>query len=86
MHERLLHSTKIGVWCAVRRQRIIVPIFLQETEYSERDINIIHEFLGHFTEDEINQGWFQQDGAMSRTLRSSMNTLGLLFGDQYKSV
>ena len=28
MHERPLHSVKIGVWCAASRQRIIGPIFL----------------------------------------------------------
>ena len=52
MHERPLHSTKIGVWCALSRQIIIGPIFFSETVNSERYINIIHEFIGHLTEDE----------------------------------
>jgi len=69
---------KIGVWCAVSWQRIIGPILFSETANSERYINIIHEFLGHLKEDEIDQGWFQQDGAMSHTSRYSLNerTLG----------
>ena len=85
MHERPLHSVKIGVRCDPSQQRIIGPIFFSETVNSECYINIIYEFLGHLTEDEIKQGWFQQDGATSRTSRSSMNELGLLFGDSVVS-
>ena len=85
MHERPLHSTKIGVWCALSRQIIIGPIFFSETVNSERYINIIHEFIGHLTEDESNQGWFQQDDATSHTSRYSMNELQLLFGDRVVS-
>ena len=44
-HENPFHSTKIGAWCAVSRQRIIGPIFFSETVNSERYINIMHEFL-----------------------------------------
>jgi hypothetical protein len=42
-HERLLHSLKVRVWCAVSRQKIIGPFFFSETaeRYQELIMNLI---------------------------------------------
>jgi hypothetical protein len=41
IHEVPLHDVKIGVWCAISAKRIIVPVFFEETIYSERYARLI---------------------------------------------
>jgi hypothetical protein len=67
---------KVGVWCPISRNRIIVPIFLDDTINSERYCEaILHPFIGHLNEDEIASGYVQQDGAAAHTARVSMTLL-----------
>jgi hypothetical protein len=63
-HERLLHSLKVRVWCAVSQERINGPIFFSETITAE----CYQEFIMHFTsllEVDEQDCWLQQDGSMA---------------------
>jgi hypothetical protein len=62
--ESNLHPQKIGVWVAMSRRRIIGPIFFNETITAERYRNqILEVFINQQHEDELQTGYFQQDGA-----------------------
>jgi hypothetical protein len=62
--ESSLHPQKIGVWLAMSRRRIISPIFFNETITAERYRNqILEVFINQQHEDELQTGYFQQDGA-----------------------
>lgn len=79
--QKPLHSSKVGVWCAISRRRIIGPIFFTETITSERYKDIIENFVSLLEEDE-RYCWFQQDGAPCHTANSSMNFLAEFFGER----
>jgi hypothetical protein len=57
VHETPLHRVKIGLWCTVSRPRIFGPIFFENIANSEPYIDIIHDFVGHITEEEISEAW-----------------------------
>ena len=62
---------------------IIGPIFFENIITSERYIhNILEPFFDQLTEQEKQQGWFQQDGATAHTARVSMAAVGEVFGDR----
>lgn len=71
--ESPLHVQKIGVWIAVSRRRIIGPIFFNFTINAERyRNNILNEFFQQLHEDELQNGYFQQDGATAHTTRETI--------------
>ena len=83
LFQKPLHDQKVGVWCALSRRRIIGPIFFENTITSERYIhNILEPFFDQLTEQEKQQGWFQQDDATAHTARVSMAAVGEVFGDR----
>ena len=48
-----LHDQKVGVWCAIARSRIIVPIFFEDTINSKRYISdILEPYFELLTEEE----------------------------------
>jgi hypothetical protein len=61
-HKEPLHSLKVGVWCAISRRRIIGPIFFEETVNTQVYVNIFDMFVNQL-DDELQHGFFQQDGA-----------------------
>ena len=66
--ETPLHAQKIGVWMAVSRRRIIGPIFFDFTVNAERyRNNFLAEFVQQLHDDELQYGYFQQDGATAPT-------------------
>ncbi len=65
--ESSLHPLKIGVWCAISRKRIIGPIFFENIINSQEYLRIIQEFISELDEEEINECYFQQDGASCHT-------------------
>jgi len=89
VHERLLHSPKVMVWCATGKVGVIGPYFFEEngittTVNSARYIDMINNFL----EPELwsrrinNQNvWFQQDGATTHTARVAMAVVRAMFPD-----
>ena len=80
LFQKPLHDQKVGVWCALSRGRIIGPIFFKNTITSER-YNILEPFFDQLTEQENQQGWFQQDGAIAHTARVIMAAVSEVFGD-----
>ena len=85
LHERPLHSDRVTVWCAMSRVGIIGPYFFQEngravTVNSGRYVTMIEEFfLPALEEMDLDNVWFQQDGATAHTARVSMNVLRAAF-------
>ncbi|GLV41775.1 hypothetical protein CBL_12064 [Carabus blaptoides fortunei] len=74
--ETSLHPQKIGVWVAVSRRRIIGPIFFNETIKAERYRSIILDpFIEQLHDDELANGYFQQDGATAHTANATLDYL-----------
>lgn len=82
-HEAPLHDAKIGVWCAVSRKRLIGPIFFNNTINADRyRTDILEPFLEQLNEREIEEAWFQQDGATAHTARASLRFLEEIFANR----
>jgi len=81
VHEEPLHSEKIGVWCGMSRQRIIGPIFFEETIKTAAYMEIFNTFVNQLDDEELSVGYFQQDGATSHTSHASMAEIQSFFGD-----
>lgn len=87
LHEKPLHSPKVTVWCAVSTFGIIGPFFFEEngvtvTVTSERYINMVNTFFIPELQRrgvDLQDVWFQQDGASAHTARASMAVLRQLF-------
>ena len=62
-----LHPQKIGVWCAISSQKIIGPIFFTKKINSIRYVRILEKFISHIDPEEIENIYFQQDGATAHT-------------------
>ncbi|BFZ07560.1 hypothetical protein BsWGS_10599 [Bradybaena similaris] len=78
-----VHDAKIGVWCAVSRRRIIGPIFFNNTINAHRYVTeILEPFLEQLNEREIEEAWFQQDGATAHTARASLRFLEEIFSNR----
>jgi len=82
IHEFPLHSEKTGVWCAISRRRIIGPIFFHETSNTARYLEIFNEFVDQLDDDELRNGYFQQDGATRHTSNESMTEIESFFDDR----
>ncbi|XP_069594588.1 bromodomain-containing protein 7 isoform X2 [Ranitomeya imitator] len=85
VHERPLHSDRVTVWCAISRVGIIGPYFFQDngraiTVNSERYLSMIQDYFQLALEAmELEDTWFQQDGATAHTARVTMNCLRQMF-------
>jgi hypothetical protein len=76
-----LHDQEDGVRCAISRNRIIGPIFFDDTIISERYCEVVlYLFTGHLNEEEIARSYFQQAGAATHTARVSMTLLSSVRG------
>ena len=83
LFQKPLHDQKVSVWCALSRGCIIGSIFFENTITTEHYIhNILELFFDQLTEQEKQQGWFQQDGATAHTARVSMAAVSEVFGDR----
>jgi hypothetical protein len=58
VHEKPLHDQKLGVCVAISRQRIVGPLFSEETVNSKRHCSMLRYFIGLLEEDEITYSWF----------------------------
>jgi hypothetical protein len=77
---------KVGVWCPISLNRIIGPIFFDDTVNSERYFEVsLYLLIGRLHEDEIASGHFQQDGATAHTTRVSVTSPRDVFGDRIVS-
>jgi len=88
LHIKPLHSSRVTVWCGVASFGIIGPYFFEDdrgvavTVTSERYLKMLQDFvlpqLGMVDVD-VEQLWFQQDGATSHTARICMDFLRQTF-------
>lgn len=93
LHERPLHSPKVTVWCAVAQNFIIGPFFFEErgitvTVNSHRYIEMLTNFLRpelHRRRLNVNDVWFQQDGAPPHTSAASMAVVREMFPNRVVS-
>lgn len=81
--ETALHPQKIGVWVAMSRRRIIGPIFFHENINAERyRTQILEVFINQLHDDELERGYFQQDGAPPHVAHDTLRYLEEFFGDR----
>lgn len=81
--ENDLHPIKIGIWVAMSRRRIIGPIFFDGTINAARyQENILNVFVNELHDDELQHGYFQQDGASAHTAARTITYLQEYFDDR----
>ena len=69
------------MWCAISRRRIIGPIFFHETSNTAHYLEIFNEFVDQL-DDELRNGYFQQDGATCHTSNDSVTEIESFFDDR----
>ncbi|GFU19658.1 putative transposable element [Trichonephila clavipes] len=87
--ETLLHSEKLTVWCALRAGGIIGPYFFKNDEGHKVTVNgdryramITNFFIPELNNHDVQELWFQQDGATCHTARATIDLLKDMFGDR----
>ena len=92
--QKLLHSARVTIWCALSRHGILGPYFVEDDAQNLLTVNqehyreiIIAPFvrdLKHFCRVRnlpLQQRWMQQDGATAHTAGESLACLQQHFGD-----
>lgn len=80
--ETVLHPQKVGVWIAISRRRIIGPIFFYDTINAERYQAMLGTFIDQLHDDEIQNGFFQQDNARPHVAHSTIAFLEEFYDDR----
>ncbi|GFW98766.1 uncharacterized protein TNCV_2837271 [Trichonephila clavipes] len=87
--ETPLHPEKLTVWCALWAGGIIGPYFFKSDEGHNVTINgdwyramITNFFIPELNNHDVQELWFQQDGATCHTARVTINLLKDTFGDR----
>ncbi|GFX90878.1 putative DD41D transposase [Trichonephila clavipes] len=87
--ETLLHSEKLTVWCALWAGGIIGPYFFKNDESHNVTVNgdryramITNFFIPELNNHDVQELWFQQDGATCHTTRATIDLLKDTFGDR----
>jgi hypothetical protein len=70
------------VWCAISRKIIVGPVFFENTVNSQEYLRILQEFIPQLDEEEINECYYQQDGASCHTSQFIAPHLMSYFGDR----
>jgi hypothetical protein len=78
-HKKPLHPPKVS---AISRRRIIGPIFLEETVNTQIYINIFSTFVSQLEDEELQRGFFQQDGATCHMSSDSIAEIESFFEDR----
>ncbi len=73
-------SPKIGAWCAMSRERVVVAIFLEAIITAEVYHDIIQQFIALLHKDE-HDTVLQQDNAWSHVSKDTMSFLAEFFGE-----
>ncbi|GFX27530.1 putative DD41D transposase [Trichonephila clavipes] len=87
--ERPLHPEKLTVWCALWAGGIIGPYFFKNDEGHNVTVNddryramITNFFIPELKNHDVQELWFQQDGATCHTARATIDLLKDTFGDR----
>ncbi|GFU82401.1 DUF4817 domain-containing protein [Trichonephila clavipes] len=87
--ETPLHSEKLTVWCALWAGGIIGPYFFKNDEGHNVTVNgdryramITNFFISELNNHDVQELWFQQDGATCHKARATINLLKDTFGDR----
>ncbi|GFV51809.1 DUF4817 domain-containing protein [Trichonephila clavipes] len=87
--ETQLHPEKLTVWCALRTGGIIGPYFFKNDEGHNVTVNgdryramITNFFIPELNNHDVQELWFQQDGATCHTARATIDLLKDTFGDR----
>ncbi|GFV95008.1 transposable element Tc3 transposase [Trichonephila clavipes] len=87
--ETPLHPEKLTVWCALWANGIIGPYFFKNDEGHNVTVNgdryramIINFFIPELNNHDVQEMWFQQDGATCHTVRATIDLLKDTFGDR----
>ncbi|GFU34078.1 putative DD41D transposase [Trichonephila clavipes] len=83
-----LHPEKLTVWCALWACGIIGPYFFKNDEGYNVTVNgnryramITNFFIPELNDHDVQELWFQQDGATCHTARATIDLLKDTFGD-----
>ncbi|GFT91296.1 putative DD41D transposase [Trichonephila clavipes] len=87
--ETPLHPEKLTVWCALWAGGIIGPYFFKNDEGHNVTVNgdryramITNFFIPELNNHDVQELWFQQDGATCHTARDTIDLLKDTFGDR----
>ncbi|GFX20795.1 uncharacterized protein TNCV_78521 [Trichonephila clavipes] len=87
--ETPLHPEKLIVWCALWAGGIIGPYFFKNDEGHNVTVNgdryramITNFFIPELNNHDVQELWFQQDGATCHTARATIDLLKDTFGDR----
>lgn len=81
--ETPLHPEKIGVWAAISARRLIGPIFFNGSINAERyREEILQPFFNELHDDELREGYFQQDGARPHCTAETLQLLRQFFDNR----
>ncbi|GFX28381.1 putative transposable element [Trichonephila clavipes] len=87
--ETPLHPEKLTVWCALWAGGIIGPYFFKNDEGHNVTVNgdryramITNFFIPELNNHDVQELWFQQDGATCHTARATIDLLKDRFGDR----
>ncbi|GFW85596.1 uncharacterized protein TNCV_852481 [Trichonephila clavipes] len=87
--ETPLHPEKLTVWCALWAGGIIGPYFFKNDEGHNVTVNgdryramITNFFIPELNNYDVQEMWFQQDGATCHTARATIDLLKDTFGDR----
>ncbi|GFY26122.1 putative DD41D transposase [Trichonephila clavipes] len=91
--ETPLHPEKLTVWCALWAGGIIGPYFFKNDEGNNVTVNgdlararyramITNFFIPELNNHDVQELWFQQDGATCHTARATIDLLKDTFGDR----
>ncbi|GFV58662.1 transposon Ty3-I Gag-Pol polyprotein [Trichonephila clavipes] len=87
--ETPLHPEKLTVWCALWAGGIIGPYFFKNDEGHNGTVNgdryramITNFFIPELNNHDVQELWFQQDGATCHTARATIDLLKDTFGDR----
>ncbi|GFW34779.1 DDE_3 domain-containing protein [Trichonephila clavipes] len=90
--ETPLHPEKLTVWCALWAGGIIGPYFFKNDEGHNVTVNgdryramITNFFIPELNNHDVQELWFQQDGATCHTARATIDLLKDTFGDRLTS-
>ncbi|GFW19787.1 transposable element Tc1 transposase [Trichonephila clavipes] len=87
--ETPLHPEKLTVWCALWAGGIIGPYFFKNDEGHNVTVNgdryramMTNFFIPELNNHDVQELWFQQDGATCHTARATIDLLKDTFGDR----